>query len=544
MRIYGFAILLGILTLTGSEAGDVKQDAERERIAAHSSLFVPHDRCVACHSGLRTASGRDISIGFQWRASMMANSARDPYWHAAVRREVLDHPGAQQAIEDKCTTCHMPMGRTLSAHLGGGGELLRYLDSPSGGAYARIAFDGVSCSLCHQITPEKQGESAFDGGYAIDTKDSSPRKIFGPYEIDAGRQRVMRSSSNFTPTAASHLRESEFCASCHTLYTQAPGAPATAEKFPEQMPYREWQQSSYRATQSCQSCHMPLVEEETAISSVLGHARPALRQHTFLGGNAFMIRLLNKHRGELGVVALPQELEAAARDTEEFLGRKTAQLAVEPLASDSSHLEFSLSVRNLSGHKLPTAYPSRRVWLHVTVSDAAGKTVFESGALRPDGSIDGNDNDADATRFEPHYRQILDSAQVQIYEPIMVDRDGRVTTGLLSAGGYIKDNRLLPDGFDKARADGDVAVRGDAFADPDFTGGSDTVRYKVEVGKSAGPFTVSAELQFQTVAYRWARNLSLYDSKETQRFVGYYDAAAGGSAVKLAQATITMGKSN
>ena len=30
---------------------------------------------------------------------MMANSAKDPYWQAGVRREVMDHPQAQAAIE-------------------------------------------------------------------------------------------------------------------------------------------------------------------------------------------------------------------------------------------------------------------------------------------------------------------------------------------------------------------------------------------------------------------------------------------------------------
>ena len=62
-----------------------------------------------------------------------------------------------------------------------------------------------------------------------------------------------------------------------------------------------------------------------------------------------------------------------------------------------------------------------------------GAVLFESGALRPDGAIVGNDNDADATRFEPHYDEIRSPDQVQIYESIMVDQRGRVTTGLLRA---------------------------------------------------------------------------------------------------------------
>ena len=50
----------------------------------------------------------------------------------------------------------------------------------------------------------------------------------------------------------------------------------------------------------------------------------------------------------------------------------------------------------------------------------------------------------------------------------MVDRAGAVTTGLLRATGFVKDNRLLPRGFDKATAGPDIAVRGDAAADGNF----------------------------------------------------------------------------
>ena len=52
-------------------------------------LFFTSDRCVACHNGIVTAQGEDISFGTSWRPSMMANSARDPYWQASVRRETL-----------------------------------------------------------------------------------------------------------------------------------------------------------------------------------------------------------------------------------------------------------------------------------------------------------------------------------------------------------------------------------------------------------------------------------------------------------------------
>jgi len=81
------------------------------RAAPAPPLFHTSDRCVACHNGLLTASGDDVSIGFDWRASIMANSSRDPYWQASVRRETLDHAQSAAAIEDECAVCHMPIVR-------------------------------------------------------------------------------------------------------------------------------------------------------------------------------------------------------------------------------------------------------------------------------------------------------------------------------------------------------------------------------------------------------------------------------------------------
>src|ERR1700758_1214608 len=71
--------------------------------------FQPSDRCVACHNGMKTEAGADYSIGLDWRASIMANSSRDPYWQASVRRETIDHPAATTDIQDECSHCHMPM---------------------------------------------------------------------------------------------------------------------------------------------------------------------------------------------------------------------------------------------------------------------------------------------------------------------------------------------------------------------------------------------------------------------------------------------------
>ena len=126
--------------------------------------------------------------------------------------------------------------------------------------------------------------------------------------------------------------------------------------------------------------------------------------------------------------------------------------------------------------------------------------------------------------------------QVQIYESVMAGPGGALTTGLLTAVRYVKDNRLLPRGFDKRTADKDIAVQGDAARDADFAGGGDRIRYSVAVGDAQGPFQIEAELWYQPIAYRWAENLKPYDAFEPRRFTGYYESMSSGSGVVLARA--------
>jgi hypothetical protein len=122
----------------------------------------------------------------------------------------------------------------------------------------------------------------------------------------------------------------------------------------------------------------------------------------------------------------------------------------------------------------------------------------------------------------------------------MRDVNGNITTGLLRGTAYLKDNRLLPRGFDKATAMPDVAVRGAAEQDTDFTGESDRVRYVVNTAGRSGPFQVSVELRYQPISYRWAQNLRAYEAMETRRFVKWYDEMASDSSQVLASATASI----
>ena len=536
----------GLKTPThGSKAGTAKPRPE------HLSLFSHSENCMACHNNLITPGGEDVSIGATWRSTMMANSARDPYWQAGVRRETIDHPTQAAAIQDECGGCHMPMATRIAREAGGTGEVFSHLPltrsgsppPPSASAgqaeLRRLAADGVSCSVCHQISSEHLGTpESFNGAFVINrTPAAGVRRIFGPYRVDAGRKTIMSSVTGFVQEEAPHIKQSELCATCHTLITTAFGPNGeVVGSLPEQMNYQEWRHSDFaREERSCQSCHMPAVAGPIRAASVLGDHRDTLARHVFVGGNAYMVRLLNRYRHELGVLALPSELEATANATIRQLQRDTAELTLSKPMLTADALAFDVDVRNLTGHKLPTGYPSRRLWLHVNVKNERGESVFESGAFGSTGSIAGNDNDTDARRFEPHYEEITAADQVQIYESILGDVGGAVTTGLLSATQYLKDNRVLPRGFDKTTAAAEIGVYGHANRDADFTGGSDRVRYRIPVSTS-GPLTIDIELRYQTIAYRWAKNLERYDAPEPKRFLSYYSATAEASSVVIATA--------
>jgi hypothetical protein len=519
-----------------------RAESKKEKAAVQAE-FRTSDRCVACHNGLKTSSGEDISIGFQWSASIMANSSRDPYWQGSVRRETIDHPESQAAIEDECSICHMPVLHLADRDAGRKTEVFAQL--PLQTKKDRAAADGVSCSVCHQVEKDGLGTPATFVGNVVIKKVAKGqlRPEYGPFDVDKGHQQIMRSSTkDFLPQKGDQVNDAGLCGSCHTLYTEALGPHGEKiGRFPEQMPFQEWQHSDYAAKRTCQSCHMPEVNEPVAITALYGQPRAGMHRHVFVGGDFIMEEMLQNHRQDLAVEALPQELDAQVKRTEEFLQTQAAKLSIRSVDATPGSLAIDVLVQNLSGHKLPTAYPSRRAWLHVMVRDANGHMVFESGALNPDGSIVGNDNDEDPLKFEPHYREITSPQQVEIYEPILKDSQGNVTTGLLHAIGYLKDNRLLPSGFDKNTAEHDIAVIGGAAQDPGFTDKGSEVRYVVPTANATGPFQIKAELWYQPIGFRWAHNLEPYRASEPERMVRYYEEAASKSAIVLTQAEATGG---
>ena len=500
--------------------------AQRELTMDRSTLFSGPGNCQMCHAtgnGANISSrGEDVAPPTDWRSTMMANAARDPYWQAAVSAEVMDHPELRAVIEDKCTNCHTPMGHE-EAHANGVPSYS--LDEARIDA---LAMDGVSCTLCHQVTGDNFGTAeSFSGGYAI----SSARVTFGPYQNPLIQP--MKNISGFEPVHSAHIEQAEHCATCHTLFTPFLDEQGQiAGEFPEQTPYLEWKASTYPALGvRCQSCHMPALDEAMRISTMPQTApqrRPVFLHH-FVGGNVFMLEILKLHALELGATAEDVHFDSSIARTQAQLTQRTVALAA-PVADDhGATLEFSVEVQNLTGHKFPTGYPSRRAWLHVTVRDAANAVVFESGAWSAEGIV----SDVDAP-FEPHRGIISAAGEVPVWEAVMGNVDGNPTERLLHAARYLKDNRIPPRGFTRlAMASDTIGVVG-VGDDTDFQvipkmeyAGSDRVHYIVAVDPTAPrPCTVRVELCYQSIKPEFITNLARHDTPEIRRLRGYHAASS------------------
>lgn len=503
-----------------------------------TSHFSGSQNCAMCHNGIVDHQNKDVSIITDWSSTMMANSARDPFWRAKVRSQIARYPQLEAVINDKCSKCHAPMANAEAKKDGSiaGQSIFDGGILDAGHAKHDAAMDGVSCTLCHQIpaTPALGTLATMSGNYTI----NDSKTIFGPFGGPGDTAifpNPMIMHTGYTPAYGAHIKDSKLCASCNNLktpYVDENGAvlSTTPEtEFPEQTPYMEWEQSSYVSQKSCQACHMTHTDG-VAISTMpmwIGQ-RNNFAVHDLVGGNKLMLDILNNNKAQLGV--LSNNFAETLSKTDAML-KSAATVVVAEQRSTPNALDFTLRINCTTGHKLPTAYPSRRAIVHVSVADAQNRIVWESGKVNADGSVEGVDADDNGNTFEPHYDQITAEDQVQVYEAIMGNNVGEVTYALLRGKEYLKDNRLLPPGFNKAGAPADVRVVGAALSDGNFVGGSDQISYRIG-GLPAGNYTVKAELVYQTLSHAFAEDLFCdTTTPEVVDFKTMFDASTQKSTV-------------
>ena len=176
------------------------------------------------------AVGEDVSIGPMWRAHDDGQlGPRSRTGRPRAPRDDRSPDARAPTIQDECAACHMPMPQRIARAAGGKGAGVRPpadrpADASTRGGWPR---DGISCTVCHQIAPDGLGtprELQRELRHAADAAGRRPARSSGRTTIDAGRRTIMRSVSGFVQEEAPHIKQSELCASCHTLITEAFGA--------------------------------------------------------------------------------------------------------------------------------------------------------------------------------------------------------------------------------------------------------------------------------------------------------------------------------
>jgi hypothetical protein len=462
--------------------------------------------CAACHGDFDPA--RDVEPWPTWAGSMMAQSARDPLFWAALDVANHDVPG----IGEWCLRCHAPAG-----WLAGRSE-------PPGGSVDGCAlagrlderdndFDGIGCHVCHRLMvnpsppPGQLGFYLENGQVWLDDGDcggaGEPCRR-GPYDHPADGAAPPPHAWAYSP----YHESSELCGACHNVTNPARnlivGGVDAGIRFPIERTYREWALSDFGIVgagfASCQDCHMPSPAGGPlhACSFALNDHTGDLPVHDFVGGNAWIPEVLRREYPALGLDASLARTRDLALD---LLQNRSAGVDVSMPArvAEGETLAVDVTVTNLTGHKLPTGYPEgRRMWLHVEARDGAGALVFESGA------------------YDPATGVLAADPQRTVYEAKQgVWNAGTATCQTEDAGGaerfhfalndcVAKDNRIPPRGFFGAS---DVQTRPVGHLYPEVVPGSgilahwDTTTYAIPVPPGTpSPVTVTATLRYQTTS--------------------------------------------
>ena len=505
----------------------------------------------------------NLSIYGEWRYSMMGLAGRDPIFFAqldtesTVHANLKDHPtDAPVYVQDLCLHCHGVMGQR-QYHLDTGKLFARSELQDPNSKYGALGRDGVSCTVCHHIAAEGLGDpETFTGNFKL----GPPGEVYGPYQDVTTLP--MKNALGVHPMAtdAQQIKSSKLCGSCHTIVlpvynrqgerAKKDGKPAV---FYEQATYLEWLNSSFLDV-SCADCHMPTeydgkklaykianIEDNTfppvdfraPDKDITLQVRDPYPRHTLLGMNVFALEMFGQFRTQLGLYAhdplLPGKdvdkiasgQETAVKSSLETEATSTAEVSISA-RKDKGILHADVLVKNLTGHSFPSGVGFRRAFLNFQVLDRAGNVLWASGTTSPQGVIVNGSGiplkteffGPDQQEFQAHYwagNPITREDQVQIYEELVRDSCGLLTTSFLSLDEKAKDNRLQPKGWSPTGPFADETAPVGTGGDPGYQNGSgsNTVRYDVSLGAKAEEAAyVRATLYYQTIPPYYLRQRS------------------------------------
>ena len=526
-----------------------------------NSMFTGSGKCAGCHASdpnyyasivgqtfpaFPMPDGHDVNPTDMWRSSIMANSAKDPFWRAKVTHEVEINPSHQAELEDKCTSCHAPLGHFAAHNDGFEHYSLDMLVQDS------LALDGISCVACHQQSLDESGVN-YSGIMYFDSA-----IIYGPYGLGKDEPPIydlpMLTYSNYLPIYGSHISESRICADCHSLIVNSVDLEGnyTGTQYVEQATYHEWINSAFSGLgvdlpedadefeSTCQSCHMPQIDAPVIISSGYAFLEPRTPYglHQLAGANTAMLEIMRDNLQQLGLTATEEQFDSTLLWTQQMLTEQTLDLEIlssswNDIIPGESSYEVIIRLRNKAGHKFPSGYPSRRAFIEFLITSLEGDTIFHSGKLDSSGASIVNADEVGLSDYESHYDLITSEEQVQIYEVVDGDVTGNPTNIQERAAIKLKDNRLVPYGFSMNHNVYDTtSIVGNALFDTNFnmnginTGtGTDDITYSIsaEYFGSEANFNLTVNVWYQSMPPRWVESMFDYETPEIDLFENLYE---------------------
>lgn len=531
---------------------------------AELEKIISSRNCSFCHGDY----GLEVPPYDTWVVSLMAQSARDPVFHAAlaIANQDSDRAGSW------CIRCHIPANYYRG-------------DADDG----QVPFeneedmDGINCHMCHRVVDPTGTAVGYPGEepdpdasiLAALTADGQMPVSVGNAQVILDPEDVRRAQYDDVPVnyhgvdnmgnpiriiTSPYHRSSAFCGTCHevsnpvfqldpntgkgvlTAMGEEHPTHDVYDMVPEQRTYSEWLNSDFAdggvvfadgrfggalpddaAISSCQDCHMPpqIGGASTFYENPPFFERNDVGAHSFAGGNTWVLDAI---ADQLGVDAefyglTPERMDAANMRTEQMLrDASDMELSIE---GD----ELQVRIVNRSGHSLPTGYPEgRRMWINVKFLDDAG------GIVREDGAYD-------------FPTATLDDASTKVYEKLMgitkdVAKSVNLPAGkslhLVLNNEILKDNRIPPQGFDNAAfaAFGGAPV-GATYADGQYW---DDTRFAVPEGATSAVAT----LYFQTSSREYMEFLRDTNVTDSTGQTAYDLWEANGKSSPVAMDTMTI----
>lgn len=489
---------------------------------------------------------------------------------STLHKKLVGQPDGAAFVQDLCLRCHGAMGQRQYHidHPGPDRLFTREMLQDPKSKYGALARDGVSCDVCHHISEQTFFMPQFYTGQFLV---GPPDQIYGPYLSSDVIPMPMQNAIGAAPMFGRNVSNFSLCASCHTIelpvfdrrgrqVLDEHGKPKT--EF-EQTTAFEWFNSQFfrppNPVVSCQNCHMPAnyrgadltfkianIEDntfprvpETGPSTRLPddvlsmQERTPFGRHQLNGINLFVLEMFDQFRKDLGLFKVDPNLPGSIRD--QISSQKTAvaegvfqaqtataKVTVTSASTDAATLTANVEVENLAGHKFPTGVSFRRAFVNFQVLDASGNVLWASGNTDNDGVIVDNSGTPLQTeffsrtqqKFQPHFwtnSPITSDKQVQIYEELVIDPQGLLTTSFLSLDHEVKDNRIEPSGRILGGPFDEFTLPVGTGDDPSYQGtcGCSMLSYQIPLAQISGvPAAVQATIYYQSIPPYYLRQRS------------------------------------